>query len=48
MTEKTVHNQSVSSKTSPHFRISRGSYTEFVEENFKVSPKSVDSGITRE
>ena len=32
----------VSSKTSPHFIISQ--YTEFMEENFKVSSKSVDSG----
>ena len=35
----------VSSKTSPCFyNFSVGSYTEFMEENFKVSSKSVDSG----
>ena len=41
--EKTVHNQCIIKK-SPHYNFSVGSYTEFMEESFKVSSTSVDSG----
>ena len=42
--EKTVHNRRIIKNIASLYNSSVGSYTEFMEENFKVSPKSVDSG----
>ena len=42
--EKTVHNRCIIKNIASLYNFSVGSYTEFMEENFKVSPKSVDSG----
>ena len=46
--EKTVHNRCIIKNIASRYNFSVGSYTEFIyglmEENFKVSSKSVDSG----
>ena len=42
--KKTVHNRCIIKNIASLYNFSVGSYTEFMEENFKVSSKSVDSG----
>ena len=42
--EKTVHNRCIIKNITSIYNFSAGSYTEFMEENIKVSSKSVDSG----
>ena len=42
--EKTVYNQCIIKNIASLYNFSVGSYAEFIEENFKVSSKSVDSG----
>ena len=42
--EKTVYNQCIIKNIASLYKFSVGSYAEFIEENFKVSSKSVDSG----
>ena len=48
--QKTVHNRCIIKNIASIYNFSVGSYTEFMAENFKVSSKSVDSGLeyTRE
>ena len=41
---ETVHNWCIIKNIDSRYNFSVGSYTEFIEENFKVSSKSVDSG----